>query len=155
VTNVAPVRLLTLQPGQPGFPTAGTTITMVGYGQQGTGSSQPTGGWFPAQPGNPPPAGLQTISDDLRRVATSSLGPYGVPFYFGSGPGVTNQPFFVSQFRNPLSQNGPAPVGFLSTNENPFSTPISFQTNLICRSLRRRSREARHRATAGGRCLLR
>ena len=27
-----------LQPGQPGFPTVGTTITMVGYGVEGTGS---------------------------------------------------------------------------------------------------------------------
>jgi subtilase-type serine protease len=121
VTSVAPVKLLMLQPGQPGFPTVGTTITMVGYGQQGTGSSQPAGVWIPLQgTNNPPPAGLQTIPDNLRRVATSSLGPYGVPFYFGFGP----QPFFVSQFRNPLSQNGPAPVGFLSTNENPLSTPI-------------------------------
>jgi subtilase-type serine protease len=90
VTNVAPVRLLTLQPGQPGFPTAGTTITMVGYGGQGTGSSQPAAfcdpricGWFPFPPGsgNPPPAGLQTMFDDRRRMATSSLGLYGVPFY--------------------------------------------------------------------------
>src|SRR5215831_7638219 len=44
LTSVAPVKLLTLQPGQPGFPTVGTTITMVGYGQQGTGSSQPAAG---------------------------------------------------------------------------------------------------------------
>jgi subtilase-type serine protease len=41
VTNVAPVRLLTLQPGQAGFPDKGTTITMVGYGIQGTGSQPP------------------------------------------------------------------------------------------------------------------
>ena len=32
VTNITPVKLLTLQPGQAGFPTVGTTITMVGYG---------------------------------------------------------------------------------------------------------------------------
>ena len=38
VTNIAPVKLLQLQPGQPSFPTVGTTITMVGYGLQGTGS---------------------------------------------------------------------------------------------------------------------
>jgi hypothetical protein len=103
ITNVTPVKLLTLQPGQPGFPSVGTTITMVGYGQQGTGSSQPAGAWFPipANSGNPPPAGLQTMPDDRRRMATSSLGLYGVPFYF---PGV-NQPFFVSQFQtNPQNQ---------------------------------------------------
>ena len=97
------MKLLTLQPGQPGFPSVGTTITMVGYGQQGTGSSQPAGAWFPipANSGNPPPAGLQTMPDDRRRMATSSLGLYGVPFYF---PGV-NQPFFVSQFQtNPQNQ---------------------------------------------------
>src|SRR5262252_10659566 len=48
VTSVAPVKLLTLQPGQPGFPTAGTTITMVGYGAYGTGSAPPTI-WRPAE----------------------------------------------------------------------------------------------------------
>src|SRR5262245_21575899 len=98
VTSVAPVKLLTLQPGQPGFPAAGTTITMVGYGLQGTGSSQPAADWFPFQPGNPPPAGLQTMPDDRRRMATSSLGLYGVPFYFS--PLGVNQPFFVSQFQD-------------------------------------------------------
>jgi outer membrane autotransporter protein len=110
VTNVTPVKLLTLQPGQPGFPTAGTTITMVGYGLQGTGSSQPAAvgpnsGWFPfpADSGNPPPAGLQEVADGRRRVAMSSLGLYGVPFYFDG----VNQPFFVSQFRDPLSPNDP------------------------------------------------
>src|SRR5215831_17501427 len=87
VTSVAPVKLLSLQPGQPGFPTAGTTITMVGYGLQGTGSSQPAAGcdgcgWFPALgTNNPPPAGLQTMADDRRRVATSSLGLYGMLTY--------------------------------------------------------------------------
>jgi uncharacterized protein with beta-barrel porin domain len=101
VTNVAPVKLLTLSQGQPGFPTAGTTITMVGYGLQGTGSL--AGVWQP-NPGtsNPPPEGLPT-ADGRRRVAMSSVGPYGVPFYF---TGV-DQPFFVSQFRNPLSPNDP------------------------------------------------
>jgi Trypsin len=34
VTNVTAAKLLTLQPGQSGFPTAGTTITLIGYGQQ-------------------------------------------------------------------------------------------------------------------------
>src|SRR5262245_58141832 len=108
LTSVAPVKLLTLQPGQPGFPTVGTTITMVGYRQQGTGSSQPAAGcvgcgWipFPANSGNPPPAGLQEVADDRRRVATSSLGLYGVPF---SLPGV-NQPFFVSQFQDHFRTN--------------------------------------------------
>jgi outer membrane autotransporter protein len=96
VTNVTAAKLLTLQPGQPGFPTAGTTITLIGYGQQGTGSSQPAGQWVPSQPGNPPPEGLQTTSDSRRRVATNSLGLYGVPFYLA---GLT-QPFFVSQFQD-------------------------------------------------------
>jgi hypothetical protein len=88
VTSVAPVKLLTLQPGQPGFPAAGTTITMVGYGLQGTGSSQPAAGcegcgWFPfpANSGNPPPAGLQTMADNRRRVGESSLGLYGMLTY--------------------------------------------------------------------------
>src|SRR5215831_8408337 len=105
VTSVAPVKLLMLQPGQAGFPTVGTTITMVGYGLQGTGSSQPAGTWFPfpADSGNPPPAGLETMADGRRRVAMSSLGLYGVPFYFNG----VNQPFFVSQFRDPLSPNNP------------------------------------------------
>jgi Trypsin len=95
VTSVAPVKLLTLQPGQPGFPTAGTTITMVGYGLQGTGSSQPAGVWVEIQPGAPPPAELQQTLDGKRRVATSSLGLYGVPFYFTGLP----QQFFVSRFQ--------------------------------------------------------
>lgn len=107
VTNVTAAKLLTLQPGQPGFPTAGTTITMVGYGQQGTGSTQPSVAcegckWVPAQPGNPPPD-LQEAPDGRRRVATSSLGLYGVPFYF---PGLT-QPFFVSQFQDHFPNNPP------------------------------------------------
>ncbi len=105
ITNIAPVKLLTLQPGQPGFPMVGTTITMVGYGLQGTGSSQVAASWRPA-PGteNPPPAGFQqTMADSRRRVATSLLGSYG-PL-----PNTSDllQPFFNSQFRNPLSPNNP------------------------------------------------
>jgi subtilase-type serine protease len=104
VTSVAPVKLLMLQPGQPGFPTVGTTITMVGYGQQGTGSSQPAGVWIPfAGTDNPPPQGLQTMPDNRRRVGESSLGTYGVLPYAPDGP----QPFFISQFRDPLSPNDP------------------------------------------------
>src|SRR5262249_39322720 len=100
VTSVAPVKLLTLQPGQPGFPTAGTTITMVGYGLQGTGSSQPAGVWVEIQPGAPPPAEPQQTLDGRRRLTRSPLGLYGVPFYLGG-----NQPFFVSQFQtNPQNQ---------------------------------------------------
>jgi subtilase-type serine protease len=108
VTSVAPVKLLMLQPGQPGFPTVGTTITMVGYGQQGTGSSQPAGVWFPfpAGSGNPPPEGLQTIPDNRRRVGESSLGLYGMLTY-PSGQVLSGQNFFVSQFRNPESPNNP------------------------------------------------
>jgi subtilase-type serine protease len=103
VANVTAAKLLTLQPGQPGFPTAGTTITLIGYGQQGTGSSQPAGQWVPSQPDNPAPEGLQTTSDSRRRVATNSLGLYGVPFYF---PGLT-QPFFVSQFQDHFPNSPP------------------------------------------------
>jgi outer membrane autotransporter protein len=110
MTNVAPVNLLLLQPGQAGFPAVGTTITMVGYGLQGTGSSQPAGEWHPDQPDNPPPEGLQTALDGRRRVAKSSLGLYGVPFYF---TGV-DQPFFVSQFRDPLSPNDPNAFNLLN-----------------------------------------
>jgi outer membrane autotransporter protein len=102
VTTAAPVRLLMLQPGQAGFPTIGTTITMVGYGAFGTGSNPPIF-WFPKQPGTPPPVDLNEPINNLRRVGMSSLGLYGVPSYF---TGVT-QPFFVSQFRDPLSPNNP------------------------------------------------
>jgi hypothetical protein len=57
VTNIPGVKLLILQPGQPGFPTVGTTITMVGYGLQGTGS-QPAVAWHPnAGNGQPLPGG--------------------------------------------------------------------------------------------------
>ncbi len=43
------------------------------------------------------------MADARRRVGESSLGLNGVPFYL---PGV-NQPFFASQFRDPLSPNDP------------------------------------------------
>jgi outer membrane autotransporter protein len=98
VTNITPVRLLTLQPGQAGFPTQGTTITMVGYGAYGTGS-QPPIAWRPNALGEKlqqPPV-VSGPSDNRRRVGTSSLLPYGVPFYL---PGVS-QPFFFSEFRTP------------------------------------------------------
>jgi hypothetical protein len=116
VTSVMPVRLLTLQQGQPGFPTAGTTITMVGYGTQGTGSGLdlvakppnpfPVGlgvavVWHPDKDvlinGEPPPSPIPTTTpDEKRRVATSSLQSYG--------PNLgKDQPFFQSKFRNPLT----------------------------------------------------
>lgn len=104
VTNVAPVNLLMLQPGQAGFPAVGTTITMVGYGLQGTGSSQVAVAWHPATgTNNPPPEDVElTTADGRRRVATSSLG------FYGPIPGTnTPQPFFNSQFRNPLSPSNP------------------------------------------------
>jgi hypothetical protein len=88
VKNIAPVTLLQLQPGQPGFPTVGTTITMVGYGTQGTGSepdvaaacheNESTGSNMCL---TKTPASELTVADHLRRVAMSSLGLYGVPFY--------------------------------------------------------------------------
>jgi uncharacterized protein with beta-barrel porin domain len=107
VTNVAPVKLLMLQAGQPGFPTVGTTITMAGYGLQGTGSTQVAVTWH-AKPGtdNPPPPADQvqlTTADSRRRVATSSLGSYGtIP-----GQSGLLHPFFNAQFRNPLSPDSP------------------------------------------------
>ena len=63
VTSIAPVKLLMLQPAQPGFPTVGTTITMVGYGLQGTGSSQVAVDWRP-KPGteNDPPGGRRAYN---------------------------------------------------------------------------------------------
>jgi subtilase-type serine protease len=103
VTNVAPVKLLMLQPGQAGFPTAGTTITMAGYGLQGTGSTQVAVAWH-AAPGtnNPPPETVPLTMADSRRRVASSLGSYGAIPDTG-----TAQPFFNSQFRNPQSPNNP------------------------------------------------
>ena len=43
------------------------------------------------------------MADNRRRMATSSLGLYGVPFYFNG----VDQLFFVSQFRDRLSPNNP------------------------------------------------
>ena len=103
VTNVAAVNLLALQPGQPGFPTVGTTITMAGYGLQGTGSIQPAVAWHPKSGTENPSPVDTTAADGRRRVAMSSLGAYGVLPYAPDLP----QSFFVSQFRNPLSPNNP------------------------------------------------
>src|SRR5262249_34616114 len=93
VTNIMPAQRLTLQPGQAGFPAAGTTITMVGYGAVGTGSE--------------PPSRLLGPYDNRRRVGMSSLGLYGNEYgnvkYLADVP----QAFFISQFRNPLSPNNP------------------------------------------------
>jgi hypothetical protein len=111
VTNILPVQLLQLQPGQPGFPTVGTTITMVGYGLQGTGSGPDVGAACtigPAPPHDCTRAVAPTEADGKRRVATSSLGLYGVPSY---ALGQFTQPLFVSQFRNPLSPNDPNDFG--------------------------------------------
>ncbi|MBV8512070.1 MAG: autotransporter domain-containing protein [Xanthobacteraceae bacterium] len=108
VTNIAPVKLLQVQPGQPGFPTVGTTITMVGYGLQGTGSGPAVAvAWHP-DPGtqNPPPI-TTTIADNKRRVGTSSLGLYGQLPYAQD----VDQPFFASQFRNPRSPSAPNAFG--------------------------------------------
>jgi subtilase-type serine protease len=100
--NITPAKLLTLQPGQAGFPTMGTTITMVGYGAYGTGSQPPSD--------NGP-------YDNKRRVGTSSLGAY-TPMNIAPGyrnvDGIT-QEFFFSQFRNPNPNGGdfvpPTPPG--------------------------------------------
>jgi secreted trypsin-like serine protease len=110
VTNLKPVQLLTLGDQQPGFPTKGTTITMVGYGAYGTGSNPPTT-WTPAKnhPNEPPPAGVvvNVPFDGRRRVATSSLGMYGNQFGTVTYLEDINQNFFVSQFRNPRMQSNP------------------------------------------------
>jgi outer membrane autotransporter protein len=103
VTNVTPVKLLSLQPGQPGFPTVGTTITMVGYGLQGTGSTDVAVAWHPSAGTNNPAPFDTTAADSRRRAATSSLGSYGP---LPNSPDVA-QPFFNSQFRNPGSPNNP------------------------------------------------
>jgi hypothetical protein len=112
LTNPAPVRLLMLQQGQAGFPTLGTTITMVGYGAYGTGSN-PFIRWVPAVPNpldpknpEPSPVDIGTQFDNRRRVAMSSLGAYAPMSRIYEGSNV-NQYFFFSQFRNPLSQNDP------------------------------------------------
>jgi subtilase-type serine protease len=105
LTTISPAKLLTLGLGQAGFPTAGTTIIMVGYGAYGTGSNPPIT-WVPDKnhPNTPAPDDVENgPSDNRRRVGMSSLSLYGVPSYF---PGES-QPFFVAQFRNPLSPNDP------------------------------------------------
>jgi outer membrane autotransporter protein len=93
VTTLAPVRLLMLQPGQAGFPTIGTTITMVGYGAFGTGSNPPHCCWVPTIPGTPEPINIDASNDNRRRVGMSSLANYG--------PTSATQSFFVSEFRDP------------------------------------------------------
>src|SRR5262245_28116866 len=91
LTNIMPVKLLILQDGQPGFPTNGTTITMVGYGAFGTGSNPPNCCWTPTN--TPPPIIIDASNDNRRRVGVNSLAGYG--------PTTTTQSFFVSEFRNP------------------------------------------------------
>jgi secreted trypsin-like serine protease len=93
VTDIAPVKLLTLQPGQAGFPTVGTTITMVGYGAYGTGTNPPQV-WFPNALGaNLPPPVVSGPFDNRRRVGMSSISGLTLP--------DESQPFFVSVFRDP------------------------------------------------------
>ena len=95
VTTLAPVRLLMLQQGQAGFPTTGTTITMVGYGAFGTGSNPPHSDWDPTISGTPPPIVIDATNDNRRRVGMSSLASYGPTTGGGS------QLFFTSVFRDP------------------------------------------------------
>jgi outer membrane autotransporter protein len=85
VTNVAPVKLLMLQQGQAGFPTTGTTITMVGYGANGTGSEPPTRAIAGLDP--PPGVNIGEPIDNKRRNGMSSLAGY--------------DQLFFSQFRDP------------------------------------------------------
>jgi outer membrane autotransporter protein len=117
VTNITPASLLRLLPGQAGFPTVGTTITMVGYGAYGTGS-QPPKAWRPAPdfPKEPIPSGVMIgPSDDRRRVATSSLGAY-LPME-DVYQNKVNQYFFFSQFRNPRPPPDP---NFFQVPTTPF-----------------------------------
>src|SRR5262249_8530632 len=72
--NVTPVKLLMLQPGQAGFPTAGTTIIMVGYGANGTGSNPPTRAIAGLDP--PPGVNIDEPIDNKRRTGMSSLAGY-------------------------------------------------------------------------------
>jgi subtilase-type serine protease len=113
LTSVKP--LLMLQPGQPGFPTVGTTIIMVGYGLQGTGSSALY--WVPnpneqgnhaPQPGDPTLGGLPLREGDgLRRVGESSLGAYVAMNMVPKYQSQVSQYFFFSQFRDPKSPDNP------------------------------------------------
>jgi outer membrane autotransporter protein len=109
-TKIAPVKLLMLQPDQAGFPATGTTIIMVGYGLQGTGTKSPIS-WVPTVSTTPAPSGVSTTdADGRRREGMGSLGAYApmsqVPDYRSN----IAQNFFFSQFRNPLLPDGPDPV---------------------------------------------
>jgi outer membrane autotransporter protein len=90
LTNIARVRLLMLQPGQVGFPSVGTTITMVGYGAYGTGSNPPIR-WDNDTMGPQPPSIVNGPFDNRRRVGMSALVDFTDP----------GQPFFRSEFRDP------------------------------------------------------
>jgi outer membrane autotransporter protein len=110
--TVAPVSRLTLQEGQPGFPTKGTMITMVGYGVSGTGSQpDPTAVIQEPAPGQPV-VGSRVFgpSDNRRRAAMSILGAY-VPMNTVYTDTTVDQKFFFSQFRNPLSPTNPDRFG--------------------------------------------
>jgi len=85
VPNIAPVTLL--QPGNT-LPQVGATVTEVGFGSSGTGTT--------GNPGN----------DDKRRVGQTELGYYG-PGNASPFPNDGAQPFFQAQFRNPLSPGNP------------------------------------------------
>lgn len=102
ITNVTPVQLLQLQPGNAGFPTAGTPLLISGFGLNGTGSSPPTS---------------NSQGDNQRRVAQTTLGIYGS---LGAAfvPGANNtQNGFSAQFQDPAS---PATYNFYN-----LATPVT------------------------------
>jgi secreted trypsin-like serine protease len=83
VTSITPVRLINTNSP---ITTPGTTLIMAGYGMNGTGTS------------------CCNPIDNKRRIATTSLGSYAPVV-------VSPQPFYLAQFRNPLSPNNPNSFG--------------------------------------------
>ena len=83
VTSITPVTLINTSTP---ITTPGTTLIMAGYGMNGTGTS------------------CCNPIDNKRRIATTNLGSYA-PL------AVSPQPFYLAQFRNPLSPNNPNSFG--------------------------------------------
>jgi outer membrane autotransporter protein len=110
--TIAPASLLMLQEGQPGFPTKGTLITMVGYGVSGTGSQPDPTAVIQEPTSGQPVVGSRLVgpSDNRRRAAMSILGAY-VPMNTVYTNSTADQKFFFSQFRNPLSPTNPDRFG--------------------------------------------
>jgi secreted trypsin-like serine protease len=98
VTSITPVTLINTSTP---ITTPGTTLTMAGYGLNGTGTV------------------CCNSIDNKRRVATTDLGAYQrlvFPFVPGvappqPSPAAGPQPFYQAQFRNPLNANNPNSFG--------------------------------------------